>query len=78
MSLESFFDPQSVAVVGASGRKGEVGHEILTGLVRGGYAGKILPIDPEGDEIEGLKCYPALESLGTAPDLVIIAIPASA
>jgi len=78
MSIESFFDPQSVAVVGASRHKGKVGHEILTGLVRGGYEGKILPINPKSDEIEGLKCYPALESLETAPDLVIIAIPASA
>ncbi|MHC4981565.1 MAG: hypothetical protein ACYTF6_00150 [Planctomycetota bacterium] len=43
MSLEGFFNPGSVAVVGASREKGKAGHEILAALIRGGYEGKILP-----------------------------------
>jgi acetyl coenzyme A synthetase (ADP forming)-like protein len=76
MSLESFFSPKSVAIVGASRQKGKVGYEILTNLVAGGYKGKIFPINPKADEIEGLKCYPDLTSLGAVPELVIVIVPA--
>ncbi len=76
MSLKSFFGPKSVAIVGASRQKGKVGYEILTNLVAGGYPGKIFPINPKADEIEGLKCYPDLASIGQTPELVIIIVPA--
>lgn len=76
MSLQSFFGPKSVAIIGASRQKGKVGYEILTNLVMGGYAGKIFPVNPKADEIEGLKCYPDLPSIGETPELVIIIVPA--
>jgi acetyl coenzyme A synthetase (ADP forming)-like protein len=76
MSLKSFFHPKSVAIVGASRQKGKVGYEILVNLVAGGYAGKIFPINPKADEIDGLKCYPDLVSIGQTPELVIIIVPA--
>ncbi|MGD9110503.1 MAG: acetate--CoA ligase family protein [Phycisphaerales bacterium] len=76
MSLENFFNPRSVAVVGASQKKGKVGHEILAGLIKAGYEGKIFPVNNKAEEIEGLKCYPDLKSIGEKPDLVIIIIPA--
>jgi acetyl coenzyme A synthetase (ADP forming)-like protein len=76
MSLESFFDPKSVAVVGASRQKGKVGYEILVNLIQGGYPGKIFPINPNADEIEGLRCYTDLASIGQVPDLVIVIVPA--
>ena len=47
MSLEGFFDPKAIAVVGASRQKGKTGHEILAALIKGGYEGKILPINPK-------------------------------
>jgi acetyltransferase len=76
MSLQSFFGPKSVAIVGASRQKGKVGYEILTNLVAGAYLGKIFPVNPKADEIEGLKCYPDLASIGQTPELVIIIVPA--
>jgi acetyl coenzyme A synthetase (ADP forming)-like protein len=76
MSLESFFNPKSVAIVGASRQKGKVGYEILANMVEGGYAGKIYPINPNADSIEGLKCHPDLKSIGQTPDLVIVIVPA--
>ncbi|HUW19720.1 MAG TPA: acetate--CoA ligase family protein [Sedimentisphaerales bacterium] len=78
MDLESFFNPKSVAVVGASRQKGKVGHEILTNIIKAGYGGKVFPVNPQADVIEGLKCYPELESIGQAPALVIIVVPAKA
>ncbi|MEA3224497.1 MAG: acetate--CoA ligase family protein [Planctomycetota bacterium] len=76
MSFESFFNPQSVAVVGASQQKGKVGYEILKNMIDAGFEGKIFPINPNAQSIEGLDCHPDLESLGQTPDLVIIIIPA--
>ena len=78
MSLEGFFDPKSVAVVGASRKKGKVGYEILAGLVRGKFEGKIFAINPSADEIEGIRCHADLASLGEVPDLVIVVLPAKA
>ncbi len=77
MTLQSFFDPKSVAIVGASRQKGKVGYEILTNLVAGSYGGKIFPINPKADSIEGIQCYPDLVSIGEVPDLVIIIVPAA-
>jgi len=76
MGLESFFNPKSVAIVGASRQKGKVGYEILANMIEGGYGGKIFPVNPNADSIEGLKCFPDLKSIGQVPDLVIIIVPA--
>ena len=76
MSFESFFNPKSVAIVGASQQKGKVGYEILKNMIDAGFEGKIFPINPKAQSIEGLKCHPDVESIGETPDLVIIIIPA--
>jgi len=78
MSLEGFFNPKSVAVVGASRRKGKVGHEIVVALVEGGFKGRIYPVNPNADEVEHLRCYPDLASIGQTPDLVVIVVPPKA
>lgn len=76
MSLENFFNPKSVAIVGASHKKGKVGYEILKNMIDAGYEGKIFPVNPKPQPIEGLECYPDLVSIGQKPDLVIIIVPA--
>jgi len=76
MSLEKFFNAQSVAIVGASRKKGKVGHEVLSNMIAAGFKGKIFPVNPKAQTIKGLKCYADLESIGQIPDLVIIIVPA--
>jgi len=76
MSLESFFNPKSVAVIGASRHKGKVGYEIISNLLKAGYEGPIFPINPNADEIEGLKCFKDLQAIGQTPELAIVIIPA--
>lgn len=76
MSLQEFFNPRSVAIVGASGHKGKAGHEILTSIIRDGFEGDIFPVNPRGGKLEGLKCYTDLKSIGSTPGLVIIVVPA--
>ncbi|HEC03571.1 MAG TPA: hypothetical protein ENI81_08545, partial [Phycisphaerales bacterium] len=76
MNFESFFNPKSVAIVGASHHKGKVGYEILANMLAAGYEGEIFPVNPQADAIEGLKCYPDLISIGRVPELVVIIVPA--
>ena len=76
MGLESFFNPKSVAIVGASRQKSKVGYEILANMMGAGYKGEIYPVNPQADTIEGLKCYPDLKSIKKVPELVIIVVPA--
>jgi acetyl coenzyme A synthetase (ADP forming)-like protein len=76
MSLEKFFTPKSVAIVGASSTKTKVGYEILQNMIDAGYPGKIFPVNNKVDSIAGLKCHPDLPSIGEVPDLVVIVVPA--
>ncbi len=76
MTFENFFNPESVAIVGASRQKSKVGYEILASMMEAGYKGQIYPVNPKADIIEGLKCYPDLESIKQVPKLVIIIVPA--
>ncbi|HAK96833.1 MAG TPA: acyl-CoA synthetase [Planctomycetes bacterium] len=76
MTLDKFFNPSSVAVIGASRQKGKVGFDILDNLIAGGFAGDIYPVNPKAEEVLGLKCYPDIASLPKAPDLAVIVLPA--
>jgi acetyltransferase len=71
--MDSFFNPSSVAVVGASPRKG--GAQIIQNLLYG-YQGAIYPVNPRYEEIQGLPCFPSINEIPHAVDLVIIFIPA--
>ena len=75
--LEEFFDPKSVAVVGASTSPEKLGYAVLENLVNGGYAkvGKIFPINPKADEILGQKAYPSVLDVPENIDLAVIVIP---
>ncbi len=76
--LEKFFNPKSVAIIGASRQQGKVGYEILKSMLDAGFPGKIFPVNPQADSIENLKCYPDLAAIGQVPDLVVIVVPAKA
>lgn len=68
MSLKSLFEPESVAVVGASREEGKVGHAILKNLIEGGFAGDIVAINPAVDTLLGCACYPSLAEYGKEVD----------
>ncbi|HDH10160.1 MAG TPA: hypothetical protein ENF84_04390, partial [Chloroflexi bacterium] len=74
--LEAFFNPRSVAVIGASRSKEKLGHGVLANLIEYGYPGQIYPINPKADEILGLKCYPSVLDVPGPIDLAIVVIPA--
>lgn len=75
--LKAFFEPESVAVIGASANPDKLGHSVLKNLVEGGYAqkGKIYPINPGGGEILGQRAYPSVLDVTDPIDLAVIVIP---
>ncbi len=74
--LKSIFEPESIAIVGASERKDSVGAQVLSNVIEGGFKGKIYPINPKHKKVRDLDCYPSLSEIDHSIDLVIIAIPA--
>jgi acyl-CoA synthetase (NDP forming) len=76
-SLNSLFCPASIAVVGASATPQKIGAVPLTLLRKFGYGGKIYPVNPKADEIQGLKSYPSIAAIDAPVDLAILAVPAA-
>jgi 3-hydroxypropionyl-CoA synthetase (ADP-forming) len=72
--LESFFDPASVAVIGASASPGKIGNVIVDSLVNYEFKGRIYPINPNREAIMGVKCYPSLDALPEAPELAVMVV----
>ncbi|MEM2534740.1 MAG: CoA-binding protein, partial [Candidatus Nezhaarchaeales archaeon] len=75
VSQNALLNPRSVAVVGASRFEGKVGYVILKNIIDGGYRGKIYPINPQADNILGLKCYPKVSAVNDEIDMEFIAVP---
>lgn len=73
--LDELLTPNSVAIIGASRTPGKVGHDILANLLAGGFAGSIIPVNPEAEEILGLPCFATLRNCGKTVDLAVIAVP---
>jgi 3-hydroxypropionyl-CoA synthetase (ADP-forming) len=73
-SMESFFTPESVALVGASSTPGKIGNSVLIALGKQDYKGKVFPINPKQESILGIKCYPSLDEINEKVDLVVVCI----
>jgi acetyltransferase len=74
-NLECIFKPRHVAVVGASEKAGTIGNALVRNLIEGGFAGKVLPVNPNYKSIHGHECFGSLAALRTGVDLAIIATP---
>ncbi|MHB9099231.1 MAG: acetate--CoA ligase family protein, partial [Syntrophales bacterium] len=73
--MDFFFDPQGIAVVGATPNPLKGGNAILKNILFG-YRGGIYPVNPKYPEIEGLKCYPSVTTIPGPVDLAIVFVPA--
>lgn len=72
--LDPLLRPRSVAVVGASARTDSVGEWALKNLRLGGYEGRLYPVNPNYDELQGHRCFPSLADLPETPELVVFAV----
>jgi len=75
-ALDAIFNPQSVAVIGASDNPGKLGSHVMRSLTEGKYPGRIYPVNPGKGEILGIKTYPSLMEIPDGVDLSIIVLPA--
>ncbi len=75
--LHRVFEPDSVAVIGASERDSAVGYRVLRNILEGGYGGAIYPVHPHLAEVQGLPCCPSLRELDHPVDLAVMAVPAA-
>jgi acetyltransferase len=75
-NLDKLFNPESVALIGASPRPGSVGAVIARNLRRAGFAGEVMFVNPNHPTIHGLIVHPNIACLPRAPDLAVIATPA--
>jgi len=75
-SLDPFFNPRSIAIIGASDHPMKPGGRPINALLDRGWQGKIYPVNPNRDVIKGLKCYPSITDIPDTVDLAIIAIAA--
>jgi acetate---CoA ligase (ADP-forming) len=76
--LDSFFAPDSIALIGASRDLEKIPGRLLSMLRKNQFPGKIFPINPNYRDIDGLKCYPTIADVGQPIDLAIVIIPARA
>jgi len=77
-NLSAVFSPSSIAVIGASREPNKIGHVIVKNFVDGGFAGKVYPINPNAEEILGLKSYSSVLKVPGKIDSAVIAVPEAA
>jgi acetyltransferase len=73
--LEKIFNPESIAVIGASDKEGSIGHVVFRNLREGGFNKPIYPVTPRHREIMGVAAHSSVRDLDGAVDLAVIATP---
>jgi acetyltransferase len=75
--LDSLFAPASIAVIGASASPGKVGNAVMGNLLRGGYGGDLVPVNPSASEILGVPAYARLTDYFGRVEMAVVAVPFS-
>ncbi|MGD2067351.1 MAG: acetate--CoA ligase family protein [Gemmatimonadota bacterium] len=73
--LDRLFRPRSIAVVGASRRKGTIGWQILHNLLTHGYQGVVYPVNPNARAIHSIPAFPSVEAIPDEVDLAVLVVP---
>jgi acetyl coenzyme A synthetase (ADP forming)-like protein len=69
--------PRSVAVIGASRKRGTVGGELFHNLLAGGFTGPVYPVNPNAAAVQSVAAYPSVDDLPGPVDLAVLAVPAA-
>lgn len=72
--IDKFFNTDSIAVVGATNQPDKIGYIVLDNICNQGYKGKVFPVNPNYDEIIGLKCYKSILEIPESVELAIVTI----
>lgn len=76
-AVGAFLEPRSIAVVGASRRRGTVGGEVLHNLIESGFEGPIFPVNPSADTVQSLPAFPSVSEIPGELDLAVLAVKAA-
>jgi acetyl coenzyme A synthetase (ADP forming)-like protein len=74
-SLRPFFEPRSVAVIGASRRRGSIGGELFRNILDADFAGAAYPVNKAGEPVAGVKTYTSIADIPDEIDLAVICLP---
>jgi acetyltransferase len=74
-ALNALFNPQSIAIIGATEKQGAVGRTVVENLQVIQFPGQIYPVNPKRDTILGLKSYPSVAAIGQPVDIAVIITP---
>lgn len=75
-SLKPLFRPKSIAILGASEEPGRIGGRPVQLLKDFGFEGKIYPVNPNRETVQGLEAYPSIDAIPGGVDQAIMAVPA--
>ncbi|MBI4017720.1 MAG: CoA-binding protein [Candidatus Aenigmarchaeota archaeon] len=75
MGMETFFNPTSVAVIGASRDAKKVGHVVFRNFIESGFRGRVYPINPKADEVFEKRAYASVRDVPSHVDLAVICVP---
>lgn len=75
-SMNVFFEPKVVAVVGAARRRGQIGSEIFHNLRATGFCGTVIPVNPNATSVDGVKTYARVMDVPTDVDLAVVVVSA--
>ncbi len=76
-TLARLLNPTVVAVIGASDDPSRIGGKPIAYMLKQGYGGRILPVNPKRATVQGLTSYSSIDALPHTPDIAIVAVPAS-
>ena len=74
-SLQGFFRPRTVAVIGASARRGSIGGELFRNVLAADFQGAAFPVNRKGEPVAGVKAYTTIEEIPEEIDLAVVCLP---
>ncbi|MEO8324173.1 MAG: GNAT family N-acetyltransferase, partial [Actinomycetota bacterium] len=74
--VERLVRPRSIAVIGASRRRGTISGEVFHNLTDGGFEGPVYPVNPKADVVQSVRAYPSVLDIEGEVDLAVIVVPA--
>ena len=76
-SLRPFFEPRTVAVIGASRRRGSIGGELFRNILQADFTGAAYPVNRNAEPVAGVRAYHAIDEIADAIDLAVLCVPAA-
>jgi acetyl coenzyme A synthetase (ADP forming)-like protein len=77
-SLQPFFAPQSIAVIGASPRRGTIGGELFRNILRGDFTGAAYPVNRTAEPVAGVRAYSSVSDIPERVELAVVCVPGPA